>query len=641
MLTSLKKIIHRVALCGLVTIFFTFWSTFAAAGTGVFTDVELRKQLDRLFYSEQYLLDISYVTSEGKAAKSPEEPFPGLTFIGRIGGSLDSAATSANPAAEVVRGGGIVDVLLVIDNGVSGERASLAREVVVRLADAAGIKSGMRLNLRREAMLRKPPPELQPAAQKAEAERAENAAKSPEALEKEKEEKNPQRNFFDFIENRRDLALRTLFVIWAAIASLIALLVMITRRSRSSQEGSSNGVSQGSTTSQNTSEAAGGANGGDSTRAKIAEHDAIANRVAVQKLASEIVDQASKQPAKVASVLSEWIGKSVESAWQAAILLRNCDVVTIENVCQHLHPSDIDKMMDQKTNDIEPFSSENRMVLEQMRTALARLAANKKFVDRPDPLAMLKTVSDDSLAKMLSNEDLNSVAVVSAQIPAHRLQKYFSKLSEKDHQQLLAAILNLGSVKLEDLNVIAARFKGHLEQLNEVLIDENTIQDATKRVILSTKDPRRQLSLAAGLQILKPEIYQAIRGDVDLVVDLMYLGPRPMKVFMQSVDGENLGAAFGSIGLDRAEIVRWADTMPAALNAAFLDSIAKTHDHVEVENGWRSVRHNLADLVANGLITRAECNYAKTQADTMIQEKFNEAPQELARKKEEDLYGAA
>ena len=416
---------------------------------------------------------------------------------------------------------------------------------------------------------------------------------------------------------------------------------MITRRSRSSQEGSSNGVSQGSTTSQNTSEAAGGANGGDSTRAKIAEHDAIANRVAVQKLASEIVDQASKQPAKVASVLSEWIGKSVESAWQAAILLRNCDVVTIENVCQHLHPSDIDKMMDQKTNDIEPFSSENRMVLEQMRTALARLAANKKFVDRPDPLAMLKTVSDDSLAKMLSNEDLNSVAVVSAQIPAHRLQKYFSKLSEKDHQQLLAAILNLGSVKLEDLNVIAARFKGHLEQLNEVLIDENTIQDATKRVILSTKDPRRQLSLAAGLQILKPEIYQAIRGDVDLVVDLMYLGPRPMKVFMQSVDGENLGAAFGSIGLDRAEIVRWADTMPAALNAAFLDSIAKTHDHVEVENGWRSVRHNLADLVANGLITRAECNYAKTQADTMIQEKFNEAPQELARKKEEDLYGAA
>ena len=114
-----------------------------------------------------------------------------------------------------------------------------------------------------------------------------------------------------------------------------------------------------------------------------------------------------------------------------------------------------------------------------------------------------------------------------------------------------------------------------------------------------------------------------------------------MKVFMQSVDGENLGAAFGSLGLDQTEITRWADTMPAALNAAFLDSIAKTHDTIEVEKGWRAVRHNLIDLVSNGLITRAECNYAKAQADAMILEKFNGGPQEPAVSKEEDVYGAA
>ena len=618
-----------------------FSSGAALAGTGVFSDQELRKQLDRLLYSEQYLLDVSYVSADGKSTSGTDAPFPGLAFIGRMGGALDAARAGDSAAAEVVRSGGIVDVLLVIDSGVSAERAALAREVVVRLADAAKIKNGMRLNLRRESMLRKPPPELLPAAQKAEAEKAaaKEKAGTPAA---DADDQKPARSFFDFIENRRDLALRTLFVIWAAVASLIALLIMISRRSKVPTD-SLHGGQQAASQSQSgkSGDASGDSNSRESSRAKLAEHDALANRVAVQKLAAEIVEQAAKQPKKVSNVLAEWIGKSMDSARQAAILLRNCDVVTIENVCQHLHPSDIDKMMDQKTDEVEPFSSENRMVLEAMRTALARLAANKKFVDRPDPLEILKTVSDESLAKILSQQDLNSVAVVSAQIPAHRLQKYFSQLSEKDHQQLMAAILHLDAVKLEDLNKIAERFKGQLEALNEVLIDEHTIQDATKRVILATKDPRRQLSLAAGLHLLKPAIFKAIRSDVDLIIDLMFLGPRPMKVFLQSVDGEQLGAAISSVGLDRADIMRWADSMPSALNAAFLDSLGKTHDQVEVEKGWRSVRHNLIDLVANGLITRAECNYAKAQADDLILSKFNGKEHDIPTPKDETLYGAA
>lgn len=619
------------------------------AATQVFSDAEVRKQLDRLLFPEQYLLDITY-NQDGSGASTttrapgaaPTQAWPGLAFLG----TSSTLSSSPSDAAEVVARGGIVDVLLVIDSGVSNERANLAKEIVGRLADAAKIQQGMRLVLRREPMLRKPPPELYPT------QRIENTGNQPQNSQGnqsspsagpgtapgEKAQPSTQ-TLYDFLENKRDLALRSLLVIWTAIASLVALVLMISRRNRLNLDIGGNGgigmpVANG-----------GGGSGGAvdeasvaaTSKARIAEQDALAHRATIQKYAAEIVDQAGKQPKKVAAVISDWITKSSEGSRHAAILLRNCDVVTIENICQFLHPSDIDKMMEQKTDEVEPFSAENRLVLEHMRTALARLAANKKFIDRPDPLAILKTVSDDALAKALENEDLNSVAVVSAQIPAHRLQKYFAKLSESDHQKLMAAIVDLEAVKLDDMTQIANRLQDHLQSINEVLIDENTIRDAAKRVILATKHPKRQIALAAGLKILKPQVFQAIRADIDLAIDLMYYNPRPMRVFFQSVDGEKLGIAFSNLGVDTAE---WIATMPEALAVVFQENISRTHEERECEKAWKAVRATLADLTNSGLISRTETIAAKTKADEVALGVFNGGQPNPTRDEAQDSFEA-
>ena len=596
------KIFQNSALSWMLLAFLCFGARAGAAQT--FDEAEIRRQLDRVMFPEQYVISVSDRSSGQRRLNAWTGNLPGLNIGGAF--QLQGAGGAAGQDRAAV-GGDAIDVLLVIDSGVSRERVELARELVTRIAESAGVTNQMRLNLRQDRILRQPPPELMTLPRRdappAEAAPQESAPAEPKGTQ----------TLYDFVENKRDLALRSLLVLWTAIASLLAIGLLIARRNRMNVDiggegglGSAPSGRRGAPSDDNQKS---------STKARLAEQDAIAQRGLVQKYSAEIVEQAAKQPSKVALVLSDWIDGSDEGARRAAILLRNCDVVTVEAISQHLHPSDVDKMGSQKIEDFDVYGSDNRAVLEQMREALSRLAANKRIVDRPDPLAILKNVSDTNLAKVLQGEDLASVAAVSVHIPTHRLQKYFSGLSDEQHRLLVAAMSKISTVDVPTLSLIADRLKSRIVHSDQVVIDEEGVVVATRKLIKATKNPKRQMLLAAEVFRLKPNMHKLIRQEYDLACDLMFFAQRPMRVFLQSVDAEKLGTVFGALALP---VDAWIAEMPEAMAAAFQDALKREADLAGVEAAWASVQSTLHELMLAGLITNQECQQARGRADREI-----------------------
>jgi hypothetical protein len=165
------------------------------------------------------------------------------------------------------------------------------------------------------------------------------------------------------------------------------------------------------------------------------------------------------------------------------------------------------------------------------------------------------------------------------------------------------------------LSQIAANLKAKLEKSEQVVIDEESVILATKKVIKATRHPGRQLILASEFYGLKPQSHKLIRDEIDLACDLIYFAQRPMRLLLQSLDGERLGMIFSALGLDTQALVQ---EMPEAMVAVFQDTIRREFERHAVEQAWQEVQATLQDLVSTGLITKLECQHAKDRADGAV-----------------------
>jgi hypothetical protein len=593
------------------------------AHASTFNDADVRKQLDRLMFPEQYLLDVTVVPIAVSNVPAPNErPLPGLPFFGNSAGD---AAAMGLPNNGPGNADGLSDVLLVIDIGVSDERARLAEEVVRRYADAAGVKSKMRLTVRRDPILKVAPPELAPLPERRIDPKAPGQAAAEQAP-------TPP-NIYDFIENKRDLATRTLLVLWTALASLVGVFALMSRRGKQNGDARAPlGKLAGEGKSKSAKAAA-----GDNGRKALTKDEIYSQDAALHKLAQEIVSEAAKQPAKVAGVLGRWIGDSVENAKYANLFLRNCDIATVESICRHLHPSDVDKLVEHGVDDFDPFGAENKKVLDLMRTELARLAARNVFSQRAEPLAFLKTVSDHDLAKILADESLRDLAMVATQLPMHRLQAFFDHQPEEKLQAMMSEVVHLEDVRQEELDAMAERFKLRIKALGQVVVDDAAVDEAARQVVSVTRDPRRQVRLAATLQRQSIEVFRKARPEILLVADLRHFGPRPSKVIFQTIDGEQFGMAMAGLSGDTPE---WLQSLPEAFAASYQQARGREHETKDREAAWQRIQRVVADLVGSGLITTAEMNQAKQQTDLWLLLVLGDADPEAAHERG-DVQGAA
>lgn len=562
-----------------------FVMTSSVAAGNDLLEAKIRKQLERLFFAEQFFLDVS--VDVGTTAD--EKPLPGLT-VGQ--GSLSQTS-----------------ILLVLDVSISNERLKIAQEMIARQVAGEGLSDKVQVAVRKESVMKVPPKELAPLAPQA-PEAAPPVAKSPEA----KEAENPDMTIYEFIETKRDLATRVLVVLWSALASLVAIYALLSRigRKDSGQARVGEAAKDSST--------AGSANSSQAntpvSRAALTKEEIYSKDSALHKLAQELVEEAGRAPDKIAGVITRWLENSEENVRFANMFLKNCDMKTVEAVCKHLHPSDAAIVVSKDTGDFDPFSEENRKVLGLMRGEIARLAANQSVKTKPEPLLFLRQITDDQLRKVLEGESHQLVAMVATQIPVHRLARYFESILVDDCKKILEMVVELNDVVEEDFVAIKAKLTEKFRGLSDVLVDDESKVLTARQLLSSVGLASKQLALAGDLLASHPDTYQQIRKQILLVSDLAWLPPRSAKIFYQSIDGETLAAAVGESMFDKQHLL---ELMPEAIKESYLRASQIEKSDAERIDSWRRIQSVFESLIGSGLVSPNEINVAKAKSDESLQ----------------------
>lgn len=553
---------------------------FAQGGAKEILDERIHRKLDRILTPEEYLTDIQ-LESSTVGALGPNTYLPGLQVLGAV---KDIPELGVGRSDLPIQLPGKADLLIVFDRRVSKERLEVAKDMVSRLLETENLKTTVKVTVKQQDINKIPPPAVPPAPPK--------EAREPSLLEQ--------------LIHQKDFVARALMVLWGAIASLMAIHLVLRRvvgvraisepHSKTSDEIGRLAAAQAqsgvpsSTNSKGSSESPKKGTG-------YSKDEALLSGI------KEIVEEAKAYPKKVARVLSRWVSQSEENARYAALFIKNCDIKTIEAICNSLHPSDLDKIINHEINDFNPLDSENQKVLDRMRADLAVLASEHLLKERPDPLDFLRVLSDDDIRSLLEGEDLRTVAMVSTQIPPHRMQKCFDSLPPNALGAIISQVSTIQAASLTDFEGIRERLSAKAEKLGANLFNDKARASAVLQLIASVRSPMLQYNLLETLQQQNPQVYSQIRSDVFLATDLAHLSDRMWSVVVQSVDADTLGTALSEVKHLLGEM---AAGLAPAYQTVFQDAVNRRYESEGIVAAWAKVSSAIKDLINNGLITKQE-----------------------------------
>lgn len=546
----------------------------------------LHSKLDRILTSEEYLLDIR-MSPEGNTSSAPADSFlPGLQFLGPVSDAADSVGRT-------IVLGGRADVLLILDKKVSTERAQVARDIVNRTIDAEGLKASVKFSSQQRDIKKTPEPPLPP---------------PPPPREP---------SLFEQLVQEKEFLTRALLVFWGGLVSLMAIYFLLRkflfppipdgtdfsgRLSPATSSVPGTGSSPGSSSS---------APRGEKTREELYSKDE-----ALLATIKEITEDSKNHPKKSARILSRWVAQNSELSRSAAIYLRNCDIKTVELICQAMHPSDLEKIVANKVEDFEPFGSENQRVIERMRADLAILASEVVLRERPDPLHFLKRLSDDDIRGLLEGETHETIALVASQIPAHRLQKFYESVPPESLKAIVSKLSSLRTASARDFESLEALLNTKMEALSGNLVNEKDLCASIQATISSLPSPTLQCELAEKLRVDSVKVYEKVRPMILLPTDLRFLPGRVKSLLVQSLDADTLGIALSSLPVTFEDLM---EGLSPAYQSVFKDALARKSETNVINDSWRRVSGVLSDLIASGLISKTEIAFMIRRAEESSQ----------------------
>lgn len=540
----------------------------------------LQAKLDRILNAEEYLLDVRVAGESTSVDVSPEKFLPGLQVLGPV---VEDGSTVARSAVI----GGRLDLLLILDKKVSAERARVARDIVSRTIEAEGLKSSVKFSTQQRDIKKTQDPPTPP---------------------------QPPRepSLFEQLVQQKEFLSRALLVFWGGLVSLMAIYFMLRRfllRPESSEggRGENTVMSPAAQPPRLGNDAVRSKGKGEKTREELYSKDE-----ALLNLIKEITEDSRSHPQKAARILSRWVSQGVDLSRAAAIYLRNCDIKTVELICQAMHPSDLEKIITSKIEDFEPFGADNQRVIEKMRSDLAVLASEIVLRERPDPLSFLRRLSDEEIRNLLEGETEETVALVASQLPAHRLQKFYDSVSPEAVKAIVTKLSSLKRASVRDFESLQALLNNKIELLSNNLVNEKELMTSIQSTITSQASPTLQWELAQALKAENPGVYEKVRPTILLPSDLRFLPGRVKSILVQSVDADSLGVALSGFRISFDDLL---DGLPPAYQSVFRDAQSRRSEVVAVNEAWRRVKVVLSDLIAAGLISVNELGFTIRRAE--------------------------
>ena len=545
----------------------------------------VQTKLDRILTEDEYLIDVKMQSNAASTASS-ESFLPGLQVLGASPENL-----SGSPSSIIL--GGKVDLLLILDKKVSKERARVAQDIVTRIIDSEGLKAFVKFSWQQKDINKIPAPEIPP-----------SPVKDPTVL--------------DQLIKEKDFVARALLVFWGGLVSIMALYFVLRRLLLSGGESGSSSKSTGDGSQapyqrQDAPPAPAKALKSERTRDEIYSVDEAAlNSI------KEITEEAKNQPKKIARIVSKWVAQTDDLSRAAALFLRNCDIKTVELVCQAMHPSDLEKVIQHVIEDFQPFSPENLRVVERMRSELAILASEQILRERPDPLNFLKRLSDDDIRHVLEGENENTIALVATQLPAHRLQKFYESVQPESLKAILAQFSSLKSASLTDFEKLHTQLTKKFESIAANLVSEKDRVFSIQQMITAVASPLLQFEMMYELNADNAELYAKVRPSILVATDLRFLSSRVKTMLIQSVEADGLGTALSVFDISFEEML---DGMPEVYKTVFTDAHSRKYDSAVVNTAWKRVATTIYDMVSAGVIGKSEIAGTVMRADNSAAQK--------------------
>jgi hypothetical protein len=570
---------------------------------------EIRRQLDRLFYSEQYILDFKRLAMPaGQVQGLNDEPLPGLSIIPSESPSgVETKNGTRKPEAV---GKMEMDILVIFDTSVTAVRQQIAEEVIKRHLKAIGVEKKSNLEFRRQPILKVMPKDLVPPSARGDSNPAPSA---PASTLNPMNNPEGKQNFWEFIEHKKELASKVLVALWTAVASLVALFVFLTRLRSPAAVKEISPQSERPPTVESPAL-------GPAKNALKKDELFSADENTVRQI-HEIVQESQNAPHKVATILGRWLEVSDDKAKYGSFFLKNCDIKTTEAICKHLHPSDIDRLVSRNIGDFDPFSDENRRTIQFMRNDLAIMAAQQTFKEKAQPLLFLRTVPDEDLVKTLEKCTLHELAMVATLLPAHRIARVIEHHGSINYAMLLSEVSKLGELSPEHFEPLKKKLQDQIEQLSTIVVSKDEKIGAIKQILNQIKDPHLQSLSAQVTYAENLEYYTACRPYLTLYLDLLHLPLRALKIFLRSIDGEALGVILSQTDHPLDELM---ELMPEAIRQQFQDSVKLIHSPQAKADAWKNLVANFDDLKLSGLITPADLQAARAKTDTQFKMSYGE-----------------
>lgn len=595
-----------------------------AAGTKL--EEKVRNQFERMFFTEQYVLDLKVSKgdsgkSEAQSAPIDEENLPGLGFTGtKFSDLLEEGPVVADPDALRFDPRNRVEALVVLDETVSETRAELAYEVLRRLASSVAPEQNIRIDIQRQKILKTQPPALRVAPLKAE---DSEPLKEPEKQE-DLPEANPQASqnkgdgdraptALEWFAKNQDLSLRILALAWSALASLLAVYILLKRiffkdtlpkeSENRSRAQNSNPVSDSPNSSQS--------NGSNkkATREELYSKDEATLRF-IQQMSQEI----SNAPKKVAKLISKWVETSEENVRYAALVMKNCDISTIEAVCANMHPGEINLIFSQQLDSFDPFSEENIRVLDILKGELAVLAATPAEKEKQDPMEFTKTLSDEELSRILIDEPPAIIAKIAALVKPHRIQKLFTQLPGDVLAKVFDEMANMAPITPEAASGLELKLRYKLDVVESHLVKREDRSKIISQALAVVKDPGRQLALSIKLLNTDEKLFDEVRTEILLPADLNKFSLKLVKLITQYIDADTLGTSLSGMRLSFKQL---EGQLPSAYLAVFLEKLQIEVSKDLREKAWNKVRSEVKHLLRSGLITERELALSKLSKDEL------------------------
>jgi flagellar motor switch protein FliG len=558
----------------------------ASSSGKVLLEQRIQSKLDRILTPDEYFIDIKMLPDPaGSGAAAPSTSFlPGLQILGPVN-------ESGNGFSQQILLDGKADLLIIFDKKVSQERTRVAQDMVSRTLDAEGLKNVVRLSTQQKDINKIPPPDRPPF-----------PPREPSLLEQ--------------IIREKDFIVWASLVLWGAFVSLMAIFFLLRRVLSPQARTDSDQGKDAKSSGRDLADAINDGKGKSSDQSDAKQRDKLfAKEEALANSIKEVASEAREQPQKVARILSRWVSNNDDLAKAGALLLRNCDIKTVEKICSFMHPSDLDKIFAHKIEDFDAAGQENQRVIDRMRADLAVLASEHVLKEKPDPLSFLRTLSDDDIRSILDGESAETIALVATQIPAHRLRNFYDKTNPEKLKEVMARLSTIEIASVAEFERLRADLYRKAESLANNLFSEKDRIQSLSQMVTAVVSPVLQCELLERLRKDNTEAYSAIRPSLLVATDLRFLPARVKSVFIQSIDPDTCGTALSGFDISFDEFMVG---LPETYQSVFSDAQRKSHDSAIVNAAWRKIVTTLGELNTAGLISRNEIAATTRRADEMV-----------------------